>query len=153
MDVLGTSFTAHIRRLVYVGGTLILLLFLLAFSVYDRAIDEWYWLRFAAPDLQSDLGFSTGMVKTGNYDGRDIRFFGVTNIEPRGAFDRAGFRVGDIPSEWFMHGGAPAGFYARLEHGRGLAPVEFKVVAASDFSTSGRNHERTLIIQVPPRRK
>jgi hypothetical protein len=147
----GPSFAKHYRTWAIVTGTLLLLLFIVAFGVYDRALDEWYWLTFAAPALQGELGFRTGSVPVKNYDGQLSQLFGITSVHAGGRFDRAGFRAGDVPSEWFMHGGASSGFYSRLQRSRCLGPTEFKVVAATDLSSSGRSHERTLRIQVPCR--
>jgi hypothetical protein len=147
----GAFFTKPFRTWAYMTGTLMLLVFIVAFGVYDQVLDEWLWLTFAAPDLQRELGFRTGVVPVRNHDGGTIHLFGITSIQPDGAFGRAGFRVGDIPSEWLMHGRAAAGFYSRLERSRGLGPAEFRVFAASDFSTSGRKHERTVRVLVPRR--
>ena len=135
------------RTWFYLTATLLLLLFLLLSLGYDRGLEEWYWLTFAAPDLQRDLGFRTGTIKVVAGGGQTYELFAITYVDPGGAFARAGFRAGDVPSEWFMHGGAPAGFYPRLNVNRGGRPVSFVVVTPSGKSIQA--NQRRLWVRVP----
>lgn len=93
-------------------------------------------------ELSRNLGFTHGSpyVRCGD---RDREVFAIESVEPGGAFDRAGFRDGDI-----VVGTDITGLYRELHRNRGRE-VTVSVVEGGDGPPLAERPVRKLCLAVP----
>jgi hypothetical protein len=101
-------------------------------------IRSYYYQCCMSPLLQQDLGF--------RYVKRQEQIT-VTDIQPGGVFDQAGFKEWDVVVDRV----SITGFFRKLEQARGKGPITLTVVPWSDTQPIRERPRRTLTFQVPPR--
>jgi hypothetical protein len=95
-----------------------------------------------AEDLRRDLGFehATPIILTGRLRWEVLA---IGSLTPDGAFERAGFRVGDV-----IIGPSIGGLYKMLHHGRG-SEVRLTVVDGGDGPRLSQRSQREITVRVP----
>lgn len=101
----------------YLMAILFVLMPLLGIAIFKREIDEWHARVAWGPALERSLGFRTTRGPYPHDPGLRGEAEYITYIEPAGAFDRAGFRVGDLPDRRCVI--CTVSIYVLLEWNRG----------------------------------
>ena len=110
------------------------------FVIYNAT----YWQLTIGGQLQQELGFHHGtpyVTEDGSSWPREV--LTVEGIVPGGAFDRAGFRRGDI-----IRGHSLNGLYQHLHSHRGQQ-VTIRAVDGGDGPPLGQRPERAITFFVP----
>ena len=104
-------------QFVYIITVVFVLLPLIGIAVCAREIDEWYARVVYGPALEHSLGFrmTTGPHPDYPDERGDSEY--ISYIEPGGVFDRAGFKLRDMPDR--RCGVCGFSLYVLLEYNRG----------------------------------
>ena len=128
---------------VIVGTFLTVVFPLLLLLIFMPVVANWFIVATSAPELERDLGFHAAVAKHPAFPTQET--FYVVSVIPGGAFDRAGIRPGDVPTQ--IHHGR-GDFYALLRDHRG-ASVELRIIRLSSGPSDTFLVEHRVNVVVP----
>ena len=132
-------------QFLYLVSIVFVFLPLLGIAMFTREIDEWYARVVCGPALERSLGFRTTRGPHPDYPGLRGESEYISYIEPGGAFDRAGFRLRDVPDR--RCGVCTFSIYVLLEWNRGgSATID---VLRRPLGPRTEVHRVTLDVPVP----
>lgn len=108
------------------------------------AANAWYWQIIIGRPLEQALGFRHGtpyIYETGSSRPREV--LAIETIVPRGVFDQAGLRSGDIVRDLSING-----LFQALDRGR-RQQVAIRVVDGGDGRPLEQRPVRTFEFRVP----
>lgn len=114
------------------------------FWLLEGPIAEYQCEHEYLPSLGADLGFRTGRIPVRDYPEGPL---GIVQIDPRGPMYAAGFRAGDIPSDF--HGGTMA--FCGAFRGAALGQDERIVVTTAEYWPALEPQRRELVVPRPPK--
>lgn len=129
------------------SGLIFLLIGFVAVGSQWQQVQGWYWVHVAGPTLEKEFGFRGGLIPWQGPNGITRQLFGIAEVVPGGAFQKAGFQPNDVIAGWFW--GFRGEFYSALAEARETGTVEVPYVPVQDIRFEEPLRPKVRVVEVP----